>query len=80
MLADGAVDGVGAAGARAAAPGDFIPVNRVILCVEGRCEQAQRQSDATCSFQDIHRHVQGLMMLLTNGGRTQVAVDRHGFV
>ena len=40
-LADGAGDLIGRAGAGAAAAGDFIPVNRVLLGVRRRCNKQQ---------------------------------------
>jgi len=43
MLSDGAADLIRAAGARAAAAGDFIPVNGVLL---GMSERSQRQKDS----------------------------------
>jgi len=55
-LADGAGDGIGAVGARAAAAGDFIPANGVLLGQASRGEQQTNQEhffhNGLISFRD----------------------------
>jgi len=55
MLADGAADLISAAGARAAATGDFIPINRVGLGVQfGLRQQQASNNHARCSDVIFH--------------------------